>query len=150
MLKKTVNYFDFDGNERTEDLYFNLTQTELVEMAMELPDGVTDSVGNDPAKIDEKAAALKLMETLGNKGVLEFIKNLLLKSYGIKSEDGRRFEKSEEISKEFSQTLAFDTILMELMSNDVEAANFVNNIIPSKLVDKINVPNGNIKALPTK
>lgn len=150
MLKKTVNYFDFDGNERTEDLYFNLTQTELVEMAMELPDGVSSSIGNDPSKIDEKAAAMKLMETLGNKGVLEFIKNLLLKSYGIKSEDGRRFEKSDEISREFSQTLAFDTILMELMSNDVEAANFVNNIIPSKIVDKINAPNGTVQALPVK
>ena len=150
MIKKTITYTDYNGNERTEDLYFNLTQTELVEMAMELPDGVTDSVGNDPSKIDEKAAAMKLMETLGNKGVLEFIKNLLLKSYGIKSEDGRRFEKSEQISREFSQTLAFDAILMELMSNDVEAAKFVNNIIPAKLVDKINVPNANIQALPTK
>lgn len=150
MLKKTVQYTDFDGNERTEELYFNLTQTELVEMAMELPDGITDSVGSDPAKIDENAAAVKLMEALGNKGVLSFIKNLLLKSYGIKSEDGRRFEKSEKISTEFSQTLAFDTILMDLMSNDVEAANFVNNVIPSKLVDKINNGKNNTPALPVK
>ena len=150
MLKKTVQYTDFDGNERTEELYFNLTQTELVEMAMELPDGIADSVGSDPAKIDENAAAVKLMEALGNKGVLSFIKNLLLKSYGIKSEDGRRFEKSEKISTEFSQTLAFDTILMDLMSNDFEAANFVNNVIPSKLVDKINNGKNNNPALPVK
>lgn len=150
MLKKTVQYTDFDGNDRTEELYFNLTQTELVEMAMELPDGIADSVGSDPTKIDENAAAVKLMEALGDKGVLSFIKNLLLKSYGIKSEDGRRFEKSEKISTEFSQTLAFDTILMDLMSNDVEAANFVNNVIPSKLVDKINNGKNNTPALPVK
>ena len=99
MIKKTAKYVDFDGNERTEDCYFNLTQTELVEMAMDLPDGFSDSFGNDPSKIDQDAAAIKLIDTLGNKGILEFIKTLVLKAYGIKSADGRRFEKSEEISK---------------------------------------------------
>lgn len=149
MLKKTITYSDFDGNERTEDLYFNLTQTELVEMSMELPDGLSESVPNDPGKIDEEAA-LKLIDKLGSKGILDFIKTLVLKSYGIKSEDGRRFEKSEDITKEFSQTLAYDAMIMELMSNDEAAANFVNNIIPAKLVDKIAVGNNGKPALPVK
>ena len=136
MLKKTVKYFDFDGNERTETLYFHLSQTELIEMAMDIPDGVSDVVGNDPNKVNEDAA-MRLVETLGGKGILDFIKKLLLKSYGIKSEDGRRFEKSEELSKEFSQTLAFDTIIMELMSNEEMAGQFITAVIPKDAADKM-------------
>ena len=137
MIKRTVTYEDFDGNQRTEELHFNLTQVELTEMAMDLPEGFMETLDGDPNKVDHAAAAGRLAEALGGKGILEFIKNLLLKSYGIKSADGRRFEKSEELSKEFSQTLAFDTILMELMQDDIKAAEFVNGVIPSKLADKL-------------
>lgn len=137
MIKRTVTYEDFDGNMRTEELHFNLTQVELTEMAMDLPDGFLNSVNGDPNSVDGPAAAAKLAESLGGKGILEFIKNLLLKSYGIKSEDGRRFQKSEELSKEFSQTLAFDAMLMELMQDDIKAAEFVNGVIPAKLAEKL-------------
>lgn len=150
MLKKTVNYEDFDGNQRTEVLHFNLTQTELVEMAMDLPDGMSETIGDDPNKVDQDAAARKLIEKLGGKGIFEFIKTLLLKSYGIKSEDGRRIVKSKEISEEFSQTLAFDIILMELMSDDVKAAEFVNGIIPANVVGKMAASGNKPVALPVK
>lgn len=141
MIKKTVNYVDFDGNERTETHYFHLTQTELVEIAMELPEGLSESVGTDPTKIDEKIAVPKVLEALGGKGVLDFIKKLVLKSYGIKSEDGRRFEKSEQISREFSQTLAFDKVIMELMTGDKAAVTFMNNLIPADMINKMSLPN---------
>lgn len=134
MLKKTITYTDFDGNKRTEDAYFNLLQSEAVELALELPEGLFDSV-NDK-KTDEETAAT-LIEKLGGKGVYGFIKDLVLKSYGIKSSDGRRLEKSDEISKEFSQTVAFDTFLMGLMSDDKAAAEFVTKVIPPELADKI-------------
>lgn len=139
MLKRTVEYYDYDDNKRTETLYFNLTQTELVEFAMDLPDGVSKTIGNDPNKIDQEKAAISVINALGQKGVVDFIKKLLLKSYGIKSEDGRRFQKSEEISKEFSETLAFDKIFMELMENDKAASDFVNAIIPKDLIEKMPV-----------
>lgn len=141
MIKKTVNYVDFDGNERTETLYFNMTQTELVEIAIDLPDGLSESVGTDPTKIDEKIAVPKVLEALGSKGVLDFIKKLVLKSYGIKSEDGRRFEKSEKISTEFSQTLAFDKVIMELMTGDKAAIEFMNSLIPADMATKVGLPN---------
>lgn len=136
MLKKTITYNDFDGNERVETHYFNLTKTELVEIAFNLPDGLTDEVGTDASKVTEQAA-MQLVEKLGKDGVFKFIKDLMLKSYGIKSPDGKRFEKSEEISKEFSQTLAFDAMFMEFMTNDVAAANFLNSIIPAEMVNNI-------------
>lgn len=141
MLKKVVNYEDFNGVNQTEECFFNLTKTELIEMAMDLPEGVSESVGDDPNNIDEDKAVGKLMETMGNKGVLKFIKDLVLKSYGVKSDDGRRFMKVDEngkpLSIEFSQTMAFEAIIDEFMSNDIAAANFVNGIIPSSVADKI-------------
>lgn len=131
MLKKTITYKDFDGNERTEDHYFNLTQTELAEIALGLPDGLSEI---DAAESNEQAA-MKMINKLGGDGVFKFIKELMLKSYGIRV-DGRRFEKSDQISREFSQTLAFDAMFMELMTDDVAAANFVNAVIPAEAANK--------------
>lgn len=150
MLKKTVNYVDFDGNNQSEELYFNLTKTELIEMAIDLPDGVSESVGKNPDEIDEEKAVSKLMETLGSKGILKFIKDLVLKSYGVRSADGKRFMKIDEngrsLSIEFSQTMAFEAILDEFLSDDVAAANFVNAVIPANVADKM--PKSGKAALP--
>lgn len=132
MLKKTITYKDFDGNERTEEHYFNLTQTELAEIAIGLPDGISEI---DVTESNEQAGQ-KLLDKLGGDGVFKFLKDLMLKSYGIRV-DSRRFEKSDQISREFSQTLAFDAMFMELMTDDVAAAKFVNAVIPAEAANKI-------------
>ena len=129
MLKKTITYKDFDGNARTEDHYFNLTQTELVEITLNMPDGMSES---DVAGNNEQAA-LRIIDRLGGDGVFSLIKELILKSYGIKSSDGKRFEKSDKISKEFSETLAFDQMFMEMMQNDKAASDFITAVIPADL-----------------
>lgn len=136
MFTKTINYENFNGDNVTKTLHFNLTQSEIVDFAMELPTGVAEAIG-DPTKVNEEEAAVKLMDTIGSKGIVDFLKKLVLKSYGIKSEDGESFVKSEKISEEFSHTMAYDTILMELLSDDTAAAAFVNNVIPAKLVAKM-------------
>ena len=136
MFAKTINYENFNGVNVTKTLHFNLTQSEIVDFAMELPTGVAEAIG-DPTKVNEEEAAVKLMDTIGSKGIVDFLKKLVLKSYGIKSEDGESFVKSEKISEEFSHTMAYDTILMELLSDDTAAAAFVNNVIPAKLVAKM-------------
>ena len=133
MVKKKITYTDFNGNERTEDHYFNLTKTELTEIALGLPDGMDES---EITEANEQAA-MPIIDKLGKDGVFKFIKELILKSYGIKSSDGKRFKKSEEISKEFSETLAFDQFFMELMTDDVKAAEFVNSIIPKDVANGI-------------
>lgn len=135
MYKKTITYNDFDGNERTEDAYFNLTKTEMIEFALELPDGVSNTV--DPAEMDTDKAASKIANMLGKKGVFNFIKDLILKSYGIRKEDGRRFEKSDQIRAEFAQTMVFEAIMDEFMTDDIAAANFVKAVIPNKVADSI-------------
>ena len=141
MLKKTITYKDFDGNERTEEHYFNLTQTELAEIAIGLPDGISEI---DVTESNEQAGQ-KLLDKLGGDGVFKFLKDLMLKSYGIRV-DSRRFEKSDQISREFSQTLAFDAMFMELMTDDVAAAKFVNAVIPAEAANKLigtNTPSAN-------
>lgn len=135
MLKEKVTYVDYDGNERTEELHFNLTQTELVELSMELPPESSAIIGDNPKNISEETA-VKLLEQMGGKEILAFIKKLILKSYGVKSEDGRLFKKSEELTTEFSQTLAFDKLIVDMMSDDKKASDFINRVIPAKLVEK--------------
>lgn len=135
MIKKTVTYEDFDGNQRTEDLYFNLTKFEATEFALDLPNEITSEVEKEGADAANMESVSRIVQKLGGKGIIDFIRKLVLKSYGIKSEDGRRFEKSEKISTEFSQTMAFDNLMMELLTDDDAASKFINGVIPSELAN---------------
>ena len=141
MHKHTITYKDFDGNERTEDAYFNLTKSEMIEFALDLPDGVSDTVDKDTLEKNPDMAASKLGNMLGKKGVYNFIKDLVLKSYGVKKEDGRRFAKTDENGRplyiEFSQTMAFETIMEEFRTNDIAAAKFVKAVIPGDTSSKL-------------
>ena len=141
MFKKTITYDDFDGNKRIEDAYFNMTKTEMIEFALDLPDSVSGAVDKKPEEMDVDQATTKIASMLGTKGVFNFIKDLVLKSYGVRKEDGRRFAKVDEngrpVSIEFAQTMAFEAIMEEFRSNDLAAAEFVNALIPSDVSDKI-------------
>jgi hypothetical protein len=117
MLKKTVTYTDFDGNERTETFYFNLTKAEVTEMELSTEGGLS--------KMLEKIVAAK-----DSKRIIEVFKDLVLKAYGEKSPDGKRFVKNQEVRDAFSQTQAYSDIFMELATDDQKAAAFVNAITP--------------------
>ena len=138
MITKDTKYVDFVGNERTETMHFNLTQVELVEMGMDLPDDIKEEVGDDPSNITEETA-MNLMVKLGEKGIMAFLKTVILKSYGVVSEGQLLLQPgaSEQISKEFSETIAFDNLMMELLADDEAAANFINSLIPSAVADKV-------------
>lgn len=146
MLKKTVTYRDYDNNERTETLWFNMNRFELTEFAAELPDDLFKGLSG----ANNMETVSRIANEMGSKGVIDFIKNLVLKSYGEKSEDGRRFKKSPELSEEFSQTIAFDTFMSELLSDDNAAANFVNSIIPADMAEKLTEVKSGIGELPQK
>ena len=120
MLKKTVTYVDYNGVERTEDFYFNLSKAEVAEMEMSVEGGFS--------KMLEEIVASK-----DNVKIVSLFKQMVLKAYGEKSADGRRFIKSEEISKAFSETEAYSEIFMSLALNENEAAAFVNGIMPANL-----------------
>lgn len=118
MLKKTIKYVDFDNNERTEDFYFNLTKAEVTEMEMSTEGGLVKMIE-------------KIVATQDAKRIIEIFKDLILRSYGEKSPDGRRFVKSQELRDAFSQTEAYSELFMELATNAEKAAAFVNGIVPS-------------------
>lgn len=136
MFTKTIKYNDFNGTERKEECHFHLSKTELLEIAMELPEGLTDNIAAKPERTAVEAGSL-ILRALGAKGVTQFYKTLILKSYGVKSLDGRRFEKSEQLSAEFSQTPMFDELYYEIMTNDDKATEFVNNLIPESVLKDI-------------
>lgn len=118
MLKKTITYTDYNGVERTEDFYFNLTKAELMEMEIGTTGGMADMIKRI---IDAKDAP----------AIIKIFKELVLKAYGEKSADGKRFVKSEEISNSFAQTEAYSQLFMELATDADAAAAFVNGIIPN-------------------
>ena len=135
MIKKTIDYIDFDGNPRTEVAYFNMTKTELIKFSYGIRD-LTDEVKN-PDEIDIEEAGTKLIEKIGELGLFKFVEDLVFKSYGQKSEDGRRFIKSDELSTEFTQTLAYDQFIIDLFSSNEKANDFINGIIPADVAEKM-------------
>lgn len=117
MLKKSITYTDYDGNERTEDFYFNLTRAEVVEMEMGVTGGLTQMLNKIVAEQDSKK-------------IIEMFKKVILTAYGEKSPDGRRFVKSEELSNAFAQTEAYSNLFMELATSEEAATKFINAIVP--------------------
>lgn len=120
MLKKMITYVDYDGTERVEDFYFNLNKAEVTEMELSHTGGLT--------KLIEKIIAEKDMKRL-----IELFKDLILRAYGEKSLDGKRFNKSQEIRDSFSSTEAYSNLFMELATNSDAATKFVNGILPKDL-----------------
>lgn len=124
MYKKIIKYVDFNGEEREEAFYFNLTKAELTEMQFNTPGGFAESI---------KA----IIDANSTEEILKVIKGIILKSYGEKSLDGRYFDKSEEISRRFSTTEAYSNLYMELSTDDKAAAEFINEIMPSDIRDQM-------------
>lgn len=120
MLKKTVTFTDYNGIERTQDFYFHLSKAEITEMEMSTVGGLAEMIQN-------------VVKAQDAPSIIKIFKDLVLKSYGVKSPDGLRFIKSEELSTSFSQTEAYSQIFMELATDADAAAKFVNGIIPADI-----------------
>ena len=120
MLKKTVTYVDYNGVERTEDFYFNLSKAEVTEMELSVEGGFSKMLE-------------EIVKSIDNARIIELFKEMVLKAYGEKSADGRRFVKSKELAEAFSQTEAYSEIFMELALDEKAAAAFVNGIMPANL-----------------
>ena len=125
MLKRTITYADYNGNERTEDFYFNLSKAEIMEMEMSTSGGLAEMIQRIVAAQDAPA-------------IISIFKKLVLKAYGEKSPDGKRFVKSDEIAAAFSQTEAYSQLFMELATNADAAAAFINGVVPADVAQKAN------------
>ena len=120
MLKKSITYTDYAGEEITEDFYFNLTKAELVELEMSHKDGLSDSLK-------------KIIEAKDGQEIIREFKKILLTAYGQRSPDGRRFIKNQQLRDEFESTEAYSVLFMELVTNADAAAEFVSKVIPQDL-----------------
>lgn len=123
MIKKSITYTDYNGVERKEDFYFNLTKAEIMEMEMSTAGGLAEMIEKIVAAQDAPA-------------IIKIFKELVLKAYGEKSADGKRFIKSEEIATAFSQTEAYSILFMELATDAEAAAAFVNGIVPADVAQQ--------------
>ena len=124
MLKRSITYVDYNDKERTEDFYFNLSNAELTEMEFSHVGGLDKTIE-------------KIIETKNNKELIILFKDLVLSAYGEKTEDGRRFVKSQEVRDRFAQSEAYSVLFMELATDENKAAEFVNAIVPKGKTDKV-------------
>ena len=128
MLKKTVTYEDYDGNTRTEDLYFFISKAELMEMELTTPGGFAN-------KLEKVSKAQDGAE------IMKIFKEIILKAYGEKSDDGRSFVKKRNgvnLSEAFEQTEAYNQLYTDLLMNPDKASAFINGIMPKDIMNEIN------------
>lgn len=127
MLKKTIAYTDYDGNDRKEDFYFNLNKAEVVELQLGTIGGLTKTLE-------------KIVQEKDSGRLIEYFKSIIMKAYGEKSPDGRRFIKSKELCESFSQTEAYSNLFIELAGDAKAAAEFIDGILPKEASDTTKKP----------
>lgn len=124
MIAKTVKYKDYNGVDREDKFFFNLTRAEITEMELSIKGGLADMIKG-------------IIEAKDTPEIIKIFKELLLKSYGEKTADGKRFRKTDDngqpLSVAFSETEAFSVLFMELATDDDKAAEFVNGIMPADI-----------------
>lgn len=124
MHKHTITFEDFNGTTRTKEIYFNLTEAELVKMQKKSARGIHV----------EMEEAIKSND---NQQILDFFEMLVHESYGIKSDDGMDFDKSPEILRKFENSAYYSPLYMSFFENEGQVgADFINAIMPAKLVAK--------------
>ena len=136
MLIKKITYKDFNGMERTEDFMFHLMESEIAEMELSTAGGFAESLE-------------KIVQTQNVPEIIKEFKKIILKAYGVKSPDGKRFIKNDKLTEEFSQTNAYSKLFMELATDDKAASVFINGIIPEemKVEDAGVVADGTVTAI---
>lgn len=133
MIKKTVTYVDFNDAKKTEDLYFHMTQPELVKLSVSKEGGF-------------ERYLQRIIQTENMKEIVDTLDEVIRLTYGEKTVDGR-FEKSPEILKKFVSSEAYNTVFMEVAQSTEAAAEFINGVIPKNLKNQVEE---NLKQMPTK
>lgn len=124
MLEKTITYIDYDGVERTETHHFHLSESELIEMSV-----------SEEGGLDKYIARIRSEQDI--KKLFALFKSLIWASYGVKSPDGKRFIKNNEVKEEFTQTEAYNQLFVELTTDTSKALDFIQGILPAKLQKEI-------------
>ena len=137
MLKKSITYEDLDGNMVTEIFYFNYTMTELIKMENSVDGGLQKLLQNIVASDNRPE-------------IVDRFEKIVLGAYGVRSEDGKRFVKSDELSEQFAQTPAYDTLFLELITSHNTMADFINAMMPKDFEKKVAQIAAAQKTIPTQ
>ena len=136
MLKKTIKYEDFNGETVSEDFFFHLSKAELVELELSHKGGLSESLQ-------------RIIQAEDGKGIIAEFKNIILTSYGKRSDDGRRFIKNQQLRDEFESTEAYSTLFMELITDTDAAVEFINGVIPQGMAEEAaKLASVDLKAVP--
>lgn len=127
MLKRDITYTDFNDQTVTETFYFNMTKAELVDLETSVEGGMEQRLR-------------KIIEAEDRNQLIALFKQILLLTYGVRSEDGKRFIKSDQLREEFTQTAAYDALFVELASDDEAAAQFIMAVLPKDISQSIADP----------
>jgi len=137
LLKKTITYKDFDGDEVSEDHFFHLSKAELIELEMSHQGGLS-------------AALQKIVAAEDGASIIREFKKIILMSYGKRSEDGKRFVKTQALRDEFESTEAYSALFVELVTDTDSAIEFVNGVIPQNMAEEAaKVVNTDLKVIET-
>lgn len=124
MIKKTVTYQDLNGNDRTESFYFHFYESEILEMEMSVDGGFAERIQ-------------RIIDAKDQPSLIRVIKKFVLDAYGVKSDDGKRFIKNDEVRAAFVESPAYSKIFMELVMDDTVAAEFVKGVVPAEMKDRV-------------
>lgn len=130
MFKDTITYTDYNGETRTEDVYFNLSKPELIKMEYSVPGGLTNNLTRIINRLEAKD-----VNVVGE--MFNFFEEVLTKSYGIKSDDGKRFIKSQDITDEFVQSELYSEVFMKFNSDPEYLAKFIMSVMPADLSTEV-------------
>lgn len=120
MFKKKITYTDYNGQERTEDFYFNLSKSELIMLESSTPGGYT-------------AMLQRIIDSKDNTQLMKIFTDLIKMSYGVKSDDGKHFIKNDQVVEDFLNSAAFDQMFTEFFTDENAASNFAKGIIPQEI-----------------
>ena len=124
MIKQDITYTNFEGEQETETLYFHLNKVELMEMQVSEKRGLAQYITD-------------IQKAENNKEIFRLFKEIVLRAYGERSEDGKKFIKNERLREEFEGSLAYEELMVKLVTEADFAAKFVNGIMPAGMADQI-------------
>lgn len=133
MLKKTITFEDYNGEKHTESFYFHLTKPELLELELDYDGGLSGAINT-------------IVETNDNKQLVATFKRIIALSYGVKSADGKRFTKSEDIRSDFLDSAAYVELFMQLATDADAAAEFIKGLMPADMAADIEKAEAKLEA----
>lgn len=125
MLKKTMTYEDYNGETVTEDFYFSISKAELIELEIKSGEGGYSGL------------LKKIIASQDNVAMLATFKDIIAMSVGRRSDDGKRFVKSDEIMMDFQQSPAYDQLLLSFYTDENAAVEFVTGIVPNDMAEAV-------------